>query len=57
MTGCPAATFVHEALDEFFNYFAEKKVNDDNPKIKKVEYQNAALRILKLPERNGEDHQ
>ena len=57
MTGCPAATFVHEALDEFFNYYTAKNVKDSDPKRKKVEYQNTALRILNLPERNGEDHQ
>ena len=57
LTGAPAATFVHEVLDEFLNYNTAKTVKDNDSKIKKVENQNAALRILKLTERNGEDHQ
>jgi len=57
MTGDPIATFVHETLDEFLNYFTAKNVNGNDSKRKRVEYQNIALRILNLPERNGEDHE
>ena len=57
MTGTPAATFVHETLDEFLNYFSKGIINNNTPKINQVENHNTALRILKLPERNGEDHQ
>ncbi len=57
LTGSPAATFVHEVLDEFLNYNTAKTVKDNDSRIKKVENQNTALRILKLSERNGEDHQ
>ena len=57
MTGTPTATFVHETLDEFLNYFSKGIIKNNTPKINQVENHNTALRILKLPERNGEDHQ
>ncbi len=50
--------FIHEVLDEFLNYFDKGKINDQSSSKKdKVYYQNAALRILGLKERTGNEHQ
>lgn len=52
-----SATFFHEVLDEFFNYFTKKTVNYQSPQIVKIQYQNAALRNLRKTERDGSHHQ
>ena len=53
-----SAVFFHEVLDEFLNFFSEKKCVDINsPQIDKVEYRNAALQNLKKTPSDGLDHQ
>ena len=49
-------TFIHEVLDEFLNRIVKKAVSEKSPNLEKVFYQNTALRVLSLPERDGEDH-
>ena len=56
-TGSGSATFFHEVLDEFLNYYVKRVVTDSSPKIEKVFFQNEALKNLGLPSRDGQDHQ
>lgn len=51
-----STTFVHELLDEFLNFFVTGITNENSPNVDKVDYQNTALRILGLKERDGSDH-
>ncbi|MBR4488252.1 MAG: hypothetical protein IKO89_06790 [Bacteroidales bacterium] len=56
-TGVPAATFVHELLDEFLNFYCLKETNTETPQSEKVKFHNTALRILQCIERSGNDHE
>ena len=56
-TGVPAATFAHELLDEFLNFYCLKETNTETPQSEKVKFQNTALRILRCIERSGNDHE
>jgi RHS repeat-associated protein len=55
--GNASSVFIHELLDEFLNFNLEGNINPASPKIDKVQYQNAALKNLGLPPRNGSDHE
>lgn len=51
-----SSTFVHETLDEFLNFLVKEKTTTKSKNIDKVDYQNTALRILGIKERDGSDH-
>jgi hypothetical protein len=55
--GTASSMFMHEVLDEFLNFNLKGNVNSSSPKIDKVKYQNAALKNLGLPQRDGQDHE
>jgi RHS repeat-associated protein len=55
--GNASSVFMHELLDEFLNFNLESNINVSSSKIDKVQYQNAALKNLGLPPRNGLDHE
>ena len=51
-----STTFIHEVLDEFLNFYTNSTTTESSPNIDKVQYQNTALRILGMTERDGTDH-
>ena len=56
-TGNASSVFLHELLDEFLNFYVKHVVTNSSPPLEQVHYNNAALENLRLPERDGEDHE
>ncbi|MBP5515434.1 MAG: RHS repeat-associated core domain-containing protein [Bacteroidales bacterium] len=55
-TTTASSVFIHEILDEFLNRNIRHSVTESSSGKEKVDYQNAALRILGRYERNGKEH-